>query len=177
LAFPLCGIHQAAPWILGSSPWMTESGAASRPTRQPYKAHRVSDASLGWLSLLPSSGSTPRKARSVPPPSVMLGLEPSIHTTPTSICAMDPRVKPEDDGDWVWPPLILACRNRAPRVSTRPSAPAVGARGAMPHRLPQSRRCECLHRLTPPVMVGLEPSIHAASTKQPWHGSLAQGRG
>ncbi|OWO95518.1 hypothetical protein B5E41_06690 [Rhizobium esperanzae] len=27
---------------------------------------------------------------------------------------MDPRVKPEDDGEWDWPPL-LACRDQATR--------------------------------------------------------------
>ncbi|RUM20295.1 hypothetical protein EFD56_09010 [Rhizobium phaseoli] len=30
----------------------------------------------------------------------MLGLEPSIHTASTDSRAMDPRVKPEDDGAW-----------------------------------------------------------------------------
>ncbi|NYJ09568.1 hypothetical protein GGI64_000587 [Rhizobium leguminosarum] len=33
-------------------------------------------------------------------PSVMLGHEPSIHTTPTSSRGMDPRLKAEDDGGW-----------------------------------------------------------------------------
>ncbi|RUL98681.1 hypothetical protein EFR84_28245 [Rhizobium chutanense] len=44
--------------------------------------------------------------------SVMLGLEPSIHTAPTSSCGMGPRLKAEDDRDWG------ACSRR-----TRPGEP------------------------------------------------------
>ncbi|SCB57571.1 hypothetical protein GA0061105_10324 [Rhizobium aethiopicum] len=42
------------------------------------------------------------------PPSVMLGLDPSIHTAPISSHRMGPRVKPEDDGGWVGFPVKLA---------------------------------------------------------------------
>ncbi|PCK88641.1 hypothetical protein CPT32_00035 [Rhizobium sophoriradicis] len=43
--------------------------------------------------------------------SVMLGLEPSIHTAPTISSGMDPRLKAEDDGAWGCVPSNQPNRN------------------------------------------------------------------